>query len=151
MKFRVAVSLDVKLSGLQPRILTNRETADRVCTALSLLLFDLVEAAAFFDPSKSLSTGVEVRKAEPGDEFATLLLRDGGTPEFHLTTRDLENILAFVLRYCRDGYGAVDHVDIEASVVGRDGESYYFTVAVAEAAAPVTPEEARRRLGLRDA
>ena len=59
-----------------------------------------------------------------------------------LADHDLGRLRMFFLRYYRDGYAAVDHVDIETP----NGD--YITVTVHESAPPVSAEEAKRRLGV---
>jgi hypothetical protein len=50
----------------------------------------------------------------------------------------------FFLRYFRDGFAEVDHVDIDDTA----NAGGYLTFVVSEFAPPVSPDEAKRRLGL---
>lgn len=59
---------------------------------------------------------------------------------------ELERWLGFFLKSYRDGSPEVDHLDVEGTM--DDGVACNFTLKVADAAPPVSDEEARRRLGL---
>jgi len=61
---------------------------------------------------------------------------------------ELEHLAHFFLKYVRDGFGEVDHVDIQVTEGKSDRESY-VTFTVSESAPPVSSAEARRRLGLK--
>ena len=55
--------------------------------------------------------------------------------------------LAYFARYYRDGVAEVDHIDLEAVSTKVGGGVVDVRICVARAAPPVSPEEARRRLG----
>jgi hypothetical protein len=60
---------------------------------------------------------------------------------------ELERWLVFFLKYHRDGCAEVDHLDVEGA--WDDRRTADFTLKVGSAAASVSDEEARRRLGLK--
>jgi hypothetical protein len=62
------------------------------------------------------------------------------------TTRDLDFIRHFFLRYYRDGVAEVDHIDIETC---GDTYSGYITILVEESVPPVSPDEASRRFNMK--
>jgi hypothetical protein len=54
----------------------------------------------------------------------------------------------FCLRTVRNGAAEVDHLDIDASPTEASGKLGNFVLRFPVATAPVSEEEARRRLGL---
>lgn len=58
---------------------------------------------------------------------------------------ELSRWLAFFLRYYRDGCAEVDHIDVEGAATG--GGRFDLVLRVGRSDAPVSAEEARRRLG----
>ena len=67
--------------------------------------------------------------------------------EVRLGQIELERWLVFFLKYYRDGWAEVDHLDSEAT--WDTGQPCDLTLKVANSAPPVSEDEARRRLGLR--
>jgi hypothetical protein len=70
----------------------------------------------------------------------------GSTSRLALSDSELDHLVHFFLKYLRDGVAEVDHVDVQA--LSGDDECY-VTFNVNESAPPVSPSEARRRLGLK--
>jgi hypothetical protein len=60
---------------------------------------------------------------------------------------DLEAVESFLLHYCRDGFTAVDHIDIELSSNDRSTE-YSLVIRTDVFRAPMSSHEARKLLGL---
>lgn len=107
------------------------------CLCLQLLHDKLVEALVF--PQSSPSRQVEItcgKKSNFGLKVSSDRL------EVIFCERDLDYARHFFLRYYRDGAAEVDHIDIQT----EHGD--YITITVEEYAPPVSPEEARRRLGM---
>lgn len=64
-----------------------------------------------------------------------------------LSDTELGYWLLYFLRYYRDGVADVNHIDLEAASNAPSGGVVDVRVRVARAVPPVSPEEARRRLG----
>jgi hypothetical protein len=60
---------------------------------------------------------------------------------------ELDRWVNFFLCYVRDGYGSVDHMDVDFDVVSEPIGSGTLVLHVPQAAAPVARDEALRRLG----
>jgi hypothetical protein len=65
-----------------------------------------------------------------------------------LDTTELERWVHFTLRTVRDGVAEVDHFDLEAIPEGQGTQAVAVVVAFPSSTPPVSPDEARRRLGL---
>lgn len=148
MKHRAAARLCLQTESGRVRIESNKEHVEELCLSLTLLMFDLVNTIQLFDPTVSLETRLEIRKANIEQMFSSLLWRTEQRPVLHLSSRDIRVVLTFLLQYYRDSYGNVDHVDLSVDVVGGSRDRIDVTIAVSESAPPVSEDEARRRLGL---
>jgi hypothetical protein len=62
-----------------------------------------------------------------------------------LGKREIATLAAFLLRYYRDQFAPVDHIDFDVPFQGGQG---YLTFKVEESAAAVSETEARQRLGV---
>jgi hypothetical protein len=127
-------------------IILTRETLAEWCLGLSLVKYALVDSLVLSKSSragkvaiKGLDTKERSAKAEIYVESSIVQLR--------LTPTQLDYILAFCLKYYRDGIADVDHIDIPAVVVGKKKLDAYITVVAAEYVPPMTPDELRKRLG----
>jgi hypothetical protein len=107
------------------------------CLCLQLLQDGLIEAFTFRQAASSKR--IEVARGE-GNRC------DVKSDEDHLTltlsAHSLDFARHFFLRYYRDGVAEVDHIDIETEAEG------YIIFTVAESLPPVSPETAKRRLGM---
>ncbi len=65
-----------------------------------------------------------------------------------LDASELERWQYFTLRAVRDGSAEVDHLDVQATLVGQVHEPVDLIIAYPSSVPPVLPNEARRRLGL---
>ncbi|HLJ85253.1 MAG TPA: hypothetical protein VKZ53_00430 [Candidatus Angelobacter sp.] len=63
-----------------------------------------------------------------------------------MTRKNLGHVYYFFLKYYRDGLAEVDHLDLEAIDAETGSNEIYVTFNVSESKAPMTPEEAQRRL-----
>ena len=127
------------------RINFNREALVDWCLGLCLLQTRLVNTLAVKE--KSGKRGVEVGVLWTADRAARAradFRRE--TPQFELTPTQLDYVISFFLKYYRDGFAAVDHIDLEAIAVGTGNEDAYLTLVVPDYAPAVSPEEAERRL-----
>jgi len=91
---------------------------------------------------------MEVALAEDDNDRATAEWPDPRTARLRITRTELEYWTHFFLKYVRDGYGDVDHIDVEAQAYGAGGGATYVTLKVPYAVPSVSVDEARRRLGL---
>lgn len=110
-----------------------------VCLCLQLLQDSYVDAFTTRNPEDGQS--LELYRGE----ISTV--QSGRKHRQHavsLNPQALSYVLAFFIRYYRDGYATVDHIDIEDEK--RVGD--YITFRVKEYTPPLSAEEARRRLGI---
>ena len=108
------------------------------CLCLQLLQEHLVEAFTF--RRNSSSQDVEFMC---GTVSGCRLTREHGRAAVSLSTRDLDFIRHFFLRYYRDGVAEVDHIDIETDGGG------YIILGVEESVPPIPEEDVKRRLGMK--
>ncbi len=148
LKHRAEARLQLFDENSTIRIKVDRELVEGVCLALTLLSLEEVDIVALFDSSISLNTRLELCRTSDSKDTSSMLTTDDGRSRLELVARDLKTILCFLLRYYRDGYGAVDHIDIEVDAKRTNNDRPYVTVVVADSAPPVSDDEARRRLGL---
>lgn len=110
-----------------------------VALALSLLAEGLVERLRLRDVS-ARSMGQLVRSTNPRD--VRLRHPSGQVLELTLGQVELERWRTFFLKYHRDGFAEVDHLDLEA--LGEDGSWRDVTLKVAAFSPRTTGHEARR-------
>jgi hypothetical protein len=105
--------------------------------ALQLLLDNLVVAVVFrrLDSSEP----IEFRVAT---ENQSHIEGGNGRLAVYLAASDLDFVRHFFLRYYRDGFADVDHIDIQNSDGG------YTTFYAEQSVPPVSAEEAKRLLGM---
>ena len=116
------------------------------CLGLMLLKEQLITALLIQPDSgkKSHTCRLEVL---PSRQMRSQAILDSDTVRISLSINNLEYILSFFLKYFRDGIADVDHIDLEAD--SPDGEDVItITLKVPDSIEPVSPGEARRRLGL---
>lgn len=102
------------------------------CIGLQLLSAKLIDAMAIRAASETqLRIGIG----------ATSSFEASSPKKIHieLTADAVEYVMMFFLKYFRDGYAEVDHIDIEVP----SGD--YITFSVDDYAAPLSAEELRRR------
>lgn len=63
-----------------------------------------------------------------------------------MTNNSLDYVQRFFLKYYRDGVAEVDHLDLQAIDAETGNKEIYVTFRVPDARAPVTPQEAKKRL-----
>lgn len=113
----------------------NEAIAD-YCLCLQLLLEGLVERLVF--STKSCRTEFSL------DSESHFNLQSKSQYSISFKRRDCEYVASFFLRCYRDGFAEVDHIDVETPTGG------YITLSVDSFAPPVSADEARRRLGIRE-
>ena len=72
---------------------------------------------------------------------------DGQALSLTLGDVELDYLIAFFLRYVRDGYGEVLHLDLDASVRGGQGERMDVVLQVERAGPARSPRDSRRLIG----
>lgn len=114
-----------------------------LCLRLNLLYFGLIS---------SLKIGRETI-IEVG--YDPLLLNSygvSGSGENSISVRlskdMIEYVITFFLTYVRDGISAVDHIDLELNAEGFN-KAVFITFKVSKFLPPVSPEEVRNKLGLK--
>jgi hypothetical protein len=119
-------------------------TAPEVVAAeLSLLATGLADSLTFRHERGRIKVKIE---RGPVRDRATAESRPG-LLALILSETELEYWRSYFLRYYREGAADVDHIDVEATSIRPAGGVIDLRVRVARAVPPVSPEEARRRLG----
>jgi hypothetical protein len=135
IRLPLAVSYDVIDAQRIVSVHVGADSVARTCMCLQVLLYNLAEEYVISHQAGKCVMRVAHNNAIALDSSSTNIV----TMEF---TRDSCHLLiAFFLRYFRDGYSAVNHVDIETT----DGS--YITVYLDVPIVEVSADELRRRLG----
>jgi hypothetical protein len=118
------------------------ELLDRFCIGICLLKEGLIDGLDLVDTNAgglfTLRRSTRATSIELGKGKAILVL----------DAVELERWMHFTLRAVRDGAAEVDHFDLDATSTGQTHESVEVVVVFPSSLAPVSPNEARRRLGL---
>ena len=107
------------------------------CLCLQLLHDQLVESCVLIPPDANVK--LEVRTAKTSGYIAGM-----GKNVICLSPTALDYLRCFFLKYFRDGFAEVDHVDID----DEKNDGGYLTFSVLESSPPVSSDEVRKRLGL---
>jgi len=116
---------------------------ERLALGLTLLAEDLIERLEL--PGKHGATIVVSRDPNGGDPILGL---HGPRIDLRLSFDTVEYLQIVCLQAVRDGFAAVDHIDLDCVDSEKPTEKVYFTFYFPIYAPPITPEETRRRLGL---
>ncbi len=149
MKKYLKLPLDLGLSEYPGQsvfyIRLRREALSDWCLGLCLLKNHLIEVLVVAEELGKHE--VELQMLGKADRAANAQADfRPNTPQLKLTLTQLDYLLAFFLRYYRDGGAAVDHVDLQTTAIGTGSQDAYITVTVPDSVPPMTPEELRRRL-----
>lgn len=116
------------------------------CLGLSLFKEGLIKSLIFTELGGTQKLDLQMDENMNSSKPVACPLVNGHQVILPLNT--LDYLLHFFLKYYRDGFAEVDHVDLEAVKSGIEGGDFSITVSVSEAAPPVTGEDAIRRLKL---
>lgn len=118
---------------------------DRFCIGLCLLKEELIDSLDLVDAVDKRQT-LRLQRAE---RVTSIALRNGKVA-LALNKTELEYWLCFTLRTVRNGgIAEVDHIDVEAAAADDNFTATTTIVVKFPSPAPsVSPDEARRRLGL---
>jgi hypothetical protein len=72
----------------------------------------------------------------------------GAVNRLAISDAELGHLASFYLKYVRDGFAEVDHVDVQL-VDGESGREHYVTFVALQSAPLVSAAEAKKRLGLK--
>jgi len=116
------------------------------CLALCLLKENLIDALLVQGENTRAKLEIQVSGVTKG-RVRSRASFDSETTRLDITMTDLDYLLHFFLKYYRDGVAEVDHLDLELAPE-KAGQDACITFKVPESVQPVSPEEAKRRLGL---
>ncbi|HEX3627409.1 MAG TPA: hypothetical protein VH280_18540 [Verrucomicrobiae bacterium] len=116
------------------------------CLGLCLLKECLVQTLIIKESGTKGKLEIE-RTDRKGDADRTQANFESEGTRLKITENDLDYLLHFFLKYYRDGWAEVDHIDLEALCTAECQDSSN-TFKVPESAAPLSVEAARKRLGL---
>lgn len=142
---RLQVDAEIHLSADHDTLVVElRRTAIADFTlGLCLLKENLIEALQLGTPNSR--TTIEFRRGEANHRAEGRATKTGMA--LRLSDTELSYWLRFFLKYVRDGTAEVDHLDVDLESADRATPNM-FVLKVPDAVAPLTPEEARKRLGL---
>jgi hypothetical protein len=126
------------------RFSLRREALCEWCAGLSLLREGLIETLTVTE-QQGRGTKVQFQSEPKTGETVRVSFRSD-LIRVAMTRNSLEYVQHFFLKYYRDGVAEVDHLDLQAIDAETGDKEIYVTFRVPESRAPVTPEEARRRL-----
>lgn len=112
------------------------------CLNLCLLKFELVDTLVFLLGKRKLKIEVGAI-AESRSANVSLAPNE---VHIRVSPTELDCWLDFFLKYYRDGFAQVRHIDVEALLIGDHPEDIYVTFTVKDFAPPISAEEARRIL-----
>jgi hypothetical protein len=98
-------------------------------------------------PDRSSRFSVQIGVFDSLSQRAKLLELGDMSVKIAISSQELDYWLAFFLRYFRDGFAEVDHIDVEMDE-SEVAEKVMLTLKVDEAVSPVSEDEARKRLRL---
>jgi hypothetical protein len=115
---------------------------DRICIGLCLLQEGLIESLDLVDlNNKDL---FRLQRAVHG----TSLQIESFKIILGLEARSLKILQHYTIRTVRDRVAEVDHLDVEAELLGQPDQTVNVMIAYPDSIPPFSPEEMRRRLGL---
>lgn len=119
------------------------------CIELALLRYGLCSSLCVRSSSTNASFSVRI-DIGPQVEVSkrALAVWQGNQLKLTLTETELDCWLMFFLGYVRDGFAAVDHIDVEALPKAAGDKDAFITLKVGRSQPPLPDAEARRRLGL---
>ena len=120
--------------------------AGEVALRLVMLKEQIVNAVLLTSGRDRFSLSVTLLPTGSGQR--SRVQHQGSQAALQVTSHDLEALLHFYLKYCRDGYAEVDHIDMQAQGGSTIEEDVYVTFIATESSPPVNSEAAKRRLGL---
>lgn len=116
------------------------------CLGLCMLKEGVIEALIV--SGKRTETKLEIRKAAKNESASISQASfESAATILMLPPPNLGYLLHFFLKYCRDGMGEVDHIDLEVDSKTEKCEST-ITFNVPKAVPPMSAEECKKRLGL---
>jgi hypothetical protein len=115
------------------------------CLALCLLKEGLT--AALVISEEGAKGKLELELMSEAKERRTHASFEAETARLRITSNDLDYLLHFFLKYYRDGFAEVDHLDLEV-VAANERQDASVTFKVPESAQPLSPEQAKKRLRL---
>jgi hypothetical protein len=117
------------------------DVLDRLCIGLCLLKQEPIDGLGLVDVK-----GANRFRLQRSTHPTSIQLRQDKI-DLALNAVELKRWQYFTLRASRDGMAAVDHVDMEAVLSGQAHETIDVVIEYPSSALPVSPDEARRRLG----
>jgi hypothetical protein len=112
------------------------------CLGLALLKDGLIDALVVSEIDDRYKIHLEIAISVARGKIHGNL--NSGAVHIQLIPVDIAYLLAMCLKYYRDGYAEVDHVDIESKL--EVDENAYVTVKFADYASSLSSEEAKKRL-----
>jgi hypothetical protein len=136
MKKTFAHKLAIEETQWSLKIIVSPAALKDWCLCLDLLEESMISELVV--PYLSISNRIEIAKQYAIDSSSY----QGNPLRVLLSERDLNYMRHFFMRYYRDGVADVDHIDIETD------KGDYITLKVEESIAPMSAEEAKRKLGM---
>lgn len=147
---KLPVSFSRRDTGGEVHVVVDFGTAgiEEWCLNLVLLKEEMASSLTLTNGRDSLALRIGIKRDLDKSHRAIATWGGNGALELQLTLTELECWLSFFLKYFRDGIPDVDHIDLQVKATKSLPKGLFLTLKVAEAKPGVTPNEARRRLGL---
>ena len=122
-------------------------TLSETCLSLTLLREQLMTSFVFLGSDRRTKLSLCARSSTGPLKKARLTIH-GQEIELLMTEVALDYALGSCLKYYRDGFAEVDHIDIAVDCAGRADPEAYVIMRFADSTTPVSQEDAAKRLGL---
>lgn len=118
------------------------------CLGLSLLNQGLIPSIEIEAPGKTMNLVIEVDDRITDSEIGRIHWDTPASGHLQISRTELESWLQFYLKASRDGFGDVDHLDVD--IEGTDRAPGLFLTLIVPRARPPRPDgdELRKKLGL---
>lgn|SRR5262249_33693701 len=127
------------------RLMFHRESLPDWCLGLCLLSAGLISTLTITSKQQQKAVRLQLAGKPESRGLARVILKSE-INQLDLTRTNLDYLQHFFLKYYRDGVADVDHIDLEAIDADAGHEKIYVTLKVPESKAPVSADEAERRL-----
>jgi hypothetical protein len=129
------------------RLVIHDESVGEWTLGLCLLREQLVESLTIMSPLAALKLELQ-RLEQTNGRLRAVAGQTGDVLRMQVSDTELDYWLRFFLTYLRDGYGAVDHLDVETSELDKSAPPPTVVLKVQKSAAPLSRDGAIRRLGV---
>ncbi len=150
MKWRIPMACRIQQTTVEGTMLWFVDVLESAISlwALALCLLESQLISEIVVADEAGNTALRLSRMDGNSNARALVTWEDSIAALGLSGSELGMWKAFFLRTVRDGVAEVDHFDVEADGASRSDLRGDFVIKFPVAAQAVSPEEARRRLGL---